>query len=287
MSFEYAQNMKNNTIVKVSVVTPSFQQAQFLEETIQSVISQSYPKLEYIVIDGGSTDGSVDIIKKYEKNIAYWVSEPDRGQSHAVNKGLEKATGDIIGWINSDDRYYEGAIQKAIEVFSEYPEVDVVFGNVDFIDEQGNILHQTNEMAVDFRTYLFTNRCYHANAAGFFRKKCFDLYGMLREDLKYAMDYELYLRFAYNRCRFYQMKDVLGSYRLHEQSKTLLHSKIMASECTSCSEEYKKALGIQRIFYNPLKYYYRYLRVAKKTIAHAYSLKNILHGILCRWRYSP
>jgi glycosyltransferase involved in cell wall biosynthesis len=273
-------------MLNVSIITPSYNQGNFLAETIPSVIGQHYPNLEYIIIDGGSTDNSVSVIKKYEKEIAYWVSEPDKGQSHAVNKGLQKATGDIIGWLNSDDRYYEGAIQKAIHVFSEHPEVDIVFGNVDFIDEQGTVLHRTNELAVDFHTYLFTNRCYHANAAGFFRKRCFDLYGMLREDLKYTMDYELYLRFAYNRYKFYQMKDVLGSYRLHAQSKTLMHTKNMALECKISSDAYKRILGIHPIFYGLLKYYYTYLRVMKKMFALAYSPRNIIRGVQFRWKYS-
>jgi glycosyltransferase involved in cell wall biosynthesis len=272
-------------MLKVSIITPSYNQGKYLEETIGSVVGQHYQDLEYIIIDGGSTDNSIAVIKKYEKDIAYWVSEPDNGQSHAVNKGLMKATGDIIGWINSDDRYYECAIQKAAVIFAEHPEIDVVFGNVDFIDEQGNVLHRTNEIAVDLNTYLFTDRCYHANAAGFFRKRCFDLYGTIREDLKYTMDYELYLRFAYNHCKFYQMKDVLGSYRLHAQSKTYISAKKMTNECKRSSNAYKEHLGISPLFYTPLKYFYKSYRIIKKIISGAYSPMQITMGSAFRSKY--
>jgi glycosyltransferase involved in cell wall biosynthesis len=115
---------------KISIITPSFNQAQYLERTIQSVLDQNYPDLEYIIIDGGSVDGSVDVIKKYEKNIAFWVSEKDGGQTDALNKGFKKATGEIIGWQNSDDIYLAGSFEKISQVFNELPDTDIVFGDL-------------------------------------------------------------------------------------------------------------------------------------------------------------
>src|SRR6266700_4138610 len=106
---------------KISIVTPSFNQAQYLEQTICSVLDQRYPNLEYIIVDGGSSDGSVDVIRKYEKSLTYWVSEKDRGQTHAINKGLERASGSILGYLNSDDYYLDGALHRVAEQFTKHP----------------------------------------------------------------------------------------------------------------------------------------------------------------------
>jgi glycosyltransferase involved in cell wall biosynthesis len=115
------------TYPKISIVTPSFNQGRFIEKTILSVIEQDYPNLEYIIIDGGSTDESVEVIKKYDQHLAYWVSEPDRGQSHAINKGFERATGEIFGWLNSDDWYHPGALKAVAEAFAANPEAGAEF----------------------------------------------------------------------------------------------------------------------------------------------------------------
>jgi glycosyltransferase involved in cell wall biosynthesis len=119
---------------KISIITPSFNQVEFLERTIRSVIDQDYPNIEYIVIDGGSTDGSVDLIKKYEHRLAYWVSEMDRGQAHAINKGLERATGDWVAWQNSDDTYYPGAFSQLIKAAQDNCNAKLIIGNMNLID---------------------------------------------------------------------------------------------------------------------------------------------------------
>ena len=124
--------------LRVSIITPSYQQASFLEATIRSVLDQDYPDIEYWVMDGGSTDGSVDIIRQYEHRLAGWVSERDRGQGDAVNKGLNRATGDVIGWLNSDDLYQPGAIRMAVEAFQSHPQAGMVYGDVVSIDGQGD-----------------------------------------------------------------------------------------------------------------------------------------------------
>ena len=120
---------------KISIVTPSFNQAQFLEETILSVINQNYPNLEYIIIDGGSTDGSVDIIKKYEKHLTYWVSEPDNGHGHALNKGFSTTTGEIMAWINSDDKYYPSTFATVAEIFNKFSDINWIHGKNSRIDK--------------------------------------------------------------------------------------------------------------------------------------------------------
>ena len=124
---------------KISIITPSYNQGEFLERTILSVIEQNYPNLEYIIIDGGSTDGSVDIIQKYADKLAYWISEKDNGQTHAINKGFKKATGEIVAWLNSDDELCEGALMAVASVFMEHDEADFVFGNQYSIDSNGKI----------------------------------------------------------------------------------------------------------------------------------------------------
>ena len=127
----------------VSVVTPSYNQGQFIEETILSVLKQDYPRIEYMVIDGGSNDGSVDIIKKYENSLAYWVSEVDNGQSHAINKGWSKCNGEIIAWINSDDTYViPNAISEVVKGFQQNPEWAMLYGDSWYIDEHSNIIKE-------------------------------------------------------------------------------------------------------------------------------------------------
>ena len=121
----------------VSIITPSFNQADYLEHTIRSVLEQDYPNIEYMVVDGGSTDGSVDIIKKYEKQLAWWVSEPDKGQSEAINKGFKRANGEIVAWLNSDDVYMPNAITRAVETLQANPEAAFVYANLHSINARG------------------------------------------------------------------------------------------------------------------------------------------------------
>ena len=140
-SKQLPKTMKNGKLwPKISIVTPSFNQVQFIEETIRSVILQNYPNLEYIIIDGGSTDGSVEIIKKYEKYLTYWVSEPDSGQSEAINKGWKIATGDIIAWLNSDDMYMPYALSTIASMYAANPDKIIFQGSCNNIDIEGNHL---------------------------------------------------------------------------------------------------------------------------------------------------
>ena len=124
----------------VSILTPSFNQAPYLEETIQSVLLQDHPRLEYIIVDGGSTDGSIEVIKKYEHKLAWWVSEKDKGQTDAINKGFARASGEILAWINSDDTYEPGAVSAAVKYLQEHPNVGMVYGDCNFINEAGRVI---------------------------------------------------------------------------------------------------------------------------------------------------
>jgi len=140
---------------KISIVTPSYNQAQFLERTILSVLNQNYPNLEYIIIDGGSTDGSVEIIKKYEKYLAYWVSEKDKGQADAINKGFQKSSGEILAYINSDDTYNPGAFLKIAKAFAKSPRADLMFGNVNHIDSYDKLIDECRFTKFNFATLIY------------------------------------------------------------------------------------------------------------------------------------
>ena len=133
------------TFPKVSIITPSFNQSEYLEQTILSVLNQGYPNLEYIIIDGGSTDGSVKIINKYTDKLSFWLSETDKGMYDAINKGFKKCTGEIFAWINSDDVYFDNALQVAADIFTQIPEVDWITGRCGYIDPTGDITHRSKK----------------------------------------------------------------------------------------------------------------------------------------------
>jgi len=217
---------KDPAYPKISIVTPSYNQAQFLERTILSVLNQNYPNLEYIIIDGGSTDGSVEIIKKYEKYISYWVSEKDRGQSHALNKGFEKANGELVGWQNSDDLYLPGAFKKVIEVFKNKPDYDVYFGNVYFIDEFDCIIRDLRFVKFSPFSLIYEGTVL-ANQASFYLKNIIKSF-KLNENLKFTMDYEFY--FKIKDSKFIFTHNFLGAFRLHSSAKTSLISDIGKKE---------------------------------------------------------
>jgi glycosyltransferase involved in cell wall biosynthesis len=199
-------------------VTPSYNQAQFIEETIRSVLLQGYPNLEYIIIDGGSDDGSIHIVRKYEQWLSSWLSEPDGGQSEAINKGFSLATGDILTWLNSDDRLRPGALQAAVEYFLCHPGVGVVYGDYAKIDSEGNSIGKYRSPDFDFHHYVV--RQYITQPAALFRREVWDQIGPLDTSLHYMMDRDLWLRAA---LRFsiayfpFYMADV----RLHDAAKTV------------------------------------------------------------------
>lgn len=203
---------------RITVVTPSFNQGRFLERTILSVLNQNYPNLEYIVIDGGSTDETLDVIYRYEPYLEYWTSERDRGQSDALNKGFARATGDIIGWQNSDDIYLPGAFVHAAEVFTTRPQVTIAFSHRIDINEDEEIIGERR-----FTPFFLTGYWYDgqslSNQAAFWRRDLFARIGYLEVELQTAMDYEYFLRAGLDGAVFLRVKAFWGALRRHPASK--------------------------------------------------------------------
>jgi glycosyltransferase involved in cell wall biosynthesis len=207
---------------KISIITPSFNQGSYLEQTIESVLSQNYAALEYIIVDGGSSDGSVDIIKKYERHLSYWISEADKGQSHAINKGLLKASGDVVNWLNSDDYLEPGALKIINENFDD-PVVNVVIGRSNIVQD-GKIVRTTLGTDVYPDNLPKTLGCARIDQPEtFFRKRVFDTLGPLDEHLSYVMDKEFWMRYLirYGLQGIVKMDNILANFRWHKNSKTV------------------------------------------------------------------
>jgi len=202
---------------RITVVTPSYNQGQFLEATIRSILLQGYPNLEYMIIDGGSTDNSVEIIQKYDKFLAYWVSESDRGQTHAINKGFRRATGALIAWQNSDDFYSPHALFAAAKAVLEFPEKSVLHGYVNFVDEDGKF--QFAQGVGDFEFEKMLPWACLFNQSTFFQRNIFEDGYFLNESRQHLMDYDFFWRLALSRYSFQYVPDLVGNQRLHAQAK--------------------------------------------------------------------
>jgi hypothetical protein len=177
---------------RVTVVTPSFNQAAFLEQTIQSVLSQGYPNLEYIIVDGGSSDASVAIIQKYASQLAWWVSEKDHGQAEAVNKGFRRASGELVGWLNSDDLYQPGSILAAVETFQRHPEAGIVYGDVLSINAAGEPINRMKFAPYTLRDLMaFKIIC---QPGAMLRRTVLEQSGGLEERFHFMLDHQLWLR---------------------------------------------------------------------------------------------
>jgi len=206
---------------KISIVTPSYNQGKFIEETIRSVLLQGYPNLEYIIIDGGSTDQSVEIIKKYEKWLIYWISEPDQGQSNAINKGFAKASGEIFAWLNSDDYYLNMALKQVATEFTKQPvSVGGVVGLGHKINLKKEIIYTPTASELNYETFLqWLNGGNFMQPSAFFRKQAWEKCGPLREDLQYPMDVDLFLKIA-KTYQFKRINESLSHAYTHETAKT-------------------------------------------------------------------
>jgi glycosyltransferase involved in cell wall biosynthesis len=226
----------------IGVITPSYNQAPFLEETIRSVLLQGYPSLEYIVIDGGSTDGSLEIIRKYERWLAYWVSEPDRGQTHAINKGLAKATGQVVAWLNSDDTYLPGTLDRVAAAFQGDPPARLVYASAQFVDDDGQVLkpYPAFPLALGLLRLRYWLGWPIPQPTVFADRRLVDQYGLLDESYHYALDYEWLIRLS-QYVNFTCLDETLATYRWHSRSKTgdwQANKHLFFAECRRANRKY-------------------------------------------------
>lgn len=238
---------------KISVITPSYNQGHFLEQTIVSVLGQQYPNLEFIIIDGGSTDNSVEIIKKYEQYVTYWITKKDNGQASAINEGFAKATGDVLCWLNSDDMYIPGALLKVGSFFINRLEPTILFGNCLHFHEE-NVKTRGSDVAQAHKT-LCLNLCdYIIQPSTFWNRSVWEKVGILNEYLNYAFDWEWFLRAKANNIAFCPQKEYLSLYRIHDAHKSNNGSYERTSEIADLYEIYNNGI-IKKAFlkWNKLK----------------------------------
>ena len=218
---------------KFTVVTPSFNQGAYIARTIESVLSQQYPNIEYIVIDGGSTDNTVEVIKKYQRHLTYWVSEPDRGQSHAINKGMSRATGEYLTWLNSDDWYLPDALRTMSEMFAADPEVGMVVGAGRIVDIAGKQVYRKapDENIKLESLYGWLQGGDFMQPSSAFRAGAWQSAGGLDEDIHIALDVDLWLRMARAGTRFATTPQMLSEALSHSEAKTTAFEDLMQLDC--------------------------------------------------------
>jgi glycosyltransferase involved in cell wall biosynthesis len=246
----------------VSIITPSYNSRRYINETIQSVLSQDYDSLEHIIIDGGSTDGTQDILKEYQHLI--WISEPDDGQSDAINKGIQMARGEVIGWINSDDTYNADTIQKVANHFLSKSQCSMIYSHCNYINEKGELLFTHYVQPFDIVRHIVDNEIPQPTI--FIKKKVFESVGLLDTKLHYVMDWDLFLRIGY----FYKIDmidDVYANFRMWSETKTSTHPEKFLLE----------RLAVYNRFYNIPNLPEEVQEVKAKAYARAYWQLNCIY----------
>jgi glycosyltransferase involved in cell wall biosynthesis len=266
-------------------VTPSYNQGTFLEETIRSVLLQGYPDLEYIIIDGTSTDESVEIIRKYEPWITYWISEPDTGQTDAINKGIRKTSGDVLAWLNSDDVYCPEALRQIANYFVTSPHVDLLYGDCEMIDGKGHLFDRFNVRSGDSVQLLEEN--FIAQPSAFCTRKAWEKAGGLDENLHYAMDYDLWLRIFLGGMASVYVPTVFSRFRYHAASKSGVKSVQFGRECLDVLDKIRAEPRDRRLLLAILQAYHRtfeaIIALYEQTVADSQELRDSVYGLLHLW----
>lgn len=276
--------------MKISIITPSFNQGQFIERTLQSVTLQrdSLPKdasLEHIIYDGGSTDNTLEVLLALPKNPnIIWVSEPDKGQTHAINKGLKHSTGEIIGWLNSDDIYYPNTLAKILKVFSDNPEIDVVYGMANHIDINDNIIN--SYPTTKFSLENLTENCFICQPALFFRSRVLEKTGLLDESLHYCMDYDFWLRMALCGVKFAYLEEILAGSRLYAENKTLSAKVAVHSEINDMLKRHLNTVPMSAIINYAYAVVNEELNKKDEPYKFAYKLFNVAMVGAKKWNGS-
>ncbi len=249
----------NKDFPKISVITASYNQGQFLERTILSIINQNYENLEFIIIDGGSSDNSLEIIKKYEKYITYWISEKDNGQADAINKGFKIATGDLLCFQNSDDLFCNNSFKILVNYYQINPNFDCYYGDLLFIDAEDNSLEILKTNNFSYKAQILEGMQIF-NQSMYFKKSLGEQYGYLDASLSFVIDYENVLRWAKNGAKFVKVNNLLGAFRLHEAAKTNNLEAIRKKEHEMIKNKYLNLFFTNK---KPTKLDYLFLRINK------------------------
>ena len=274
-----------NKLPKISIVTPSYNQGQFIEDTILSVLGQNYPNLEYIIIDGNSTDNTVEIIKKYSERLTYWVSEPDSGQAEAINRGFEKSTGDILLWLNSDDMFMPNVLQFIADCVLQNGD-GIYFGNTIHFREEKALTCNGSDVVGDYRNYGIEEIDFIEQPSSFWTKDVWKEVGKLKEDIHFVFDWEWFVRAKRANIRFFPLGKTLSLYRIHNTHKTGVggekrQKEILAMykqynppfaslyELLVCEGNLKSSIGFRFL----LAFHIIYCKIKNTSVSHGSKLK--------------